>query len=320
MKYFLTKASIIVISPIVLSIFIFFSIPQIITPKNDIPDGFIKSIEKTKIIVAGDSRADRQIDPRVIQQNTNSDILNIASTGWDLYSLSKMLLKTNVHDKIIVISASYFQFNDGAIDNGYLSLESYSDLSILQKVFLYSQRLDELFSIQLNLFEQSISSNYSNYYFGNYHRKNNLEFDEQECESFEISSTWFDHHPWYKSPNTAGIKMKLLLKSLDNLSSLKNCKVLIYNGPVSDKFIKYGSPKGIIDMEKKYDSFMSSMCKKRGIVYHSFLGDSSLTDLSLYYDPQHLCKKGVPLFSNKISDLLYKLNYVNLASNQLNLR
>jgi hypothetical protein len=57
-------------------------------------------------------------------------------------------------------------------------------------------------------------------------------------------------------------------------------------------------------MEKSYDNFMQTECKKNGIFYHSFLQDTSLRESSLYYDPQHLCGNGTAIFSTELVKVL----------------
>jgi hypothetical protein len=310
MNYFLTKIFIIIFLALIIPLILLFGIPPLIAPKNNLPDNFVESFKKSEIIIAGDSRADRQIDPSIIYVKTKLNTINISSTGWDIYALSKTLLCAQIENKILIISASFFQINDGSIDNGYFSLDAFIDLNLFEKISLYQKRFNELFFLQFSLFKNSTTSGGQINNFGNYKRKVNVEFDAQQCELFEISNSWFDNHPWYKKPKTTGIKKKLLLKALDNLQKLKHCKILIYNGPVSNEFIKNGEKKGILKLENEYNDFMSSVCKKRGIAFHSFLGDTSLMNSNLYQDPQHLCKNGVPLFSNKIAEMLFELNYV----------
>ena len=104
-------------------------------------------IDSAQILILGDSRADRQLNPKIIHSKTNLNVLNIAESSLDLYSLSLRLKEINVKNKLIIISASSWQINDGATDNGYFRIEAFNNLNAQQKLELYSDNPIELQSI-----------------------------------------------------------------------------------------------------------------------------------------------------------------------------
>lgn len=305
MRFFIIKVfRLLAVSGTTFLIFLFV-FPQLKRPKFRIPEDFVSKIDQAEIIICGDSRADRQLDPSVIYSQTHLNTLNIATSSGELYTFSKNLVESRISNKIIIISASFFQINDGAIDFGYFDLGSYKDLSFPERVRMYYSRPSEFLLMQARLVQKSLDYHSTEEGFGgNYQRKINEDFDRRPCSGFKIDKKWFRNHPWYKSPRTDGARRKLLVKGLYNLSTLKNCKILIYNGPVSKVFSDLAKSNGIYELEKGYDNFMEAECKKNGIFYHSFLQDTSIRESNLYYDPQHLCADGAALFSSEIVKVL----------------
>jgi hypothetical protein len=306
MRVFILKVCKLFSLSILLFIILYFVLPSFTFFKNNFPPpSFKQNLRNVDIIICGDSRADRQLDPLIMHELVKLNVINIATSSWDLYATSKCLKEADVSNKIIVISASYFQINDGAIDNGYFSFESFLDLSLIDKMKLYKHKPSQLISMQSRAFRNFFKGGNSLGNWGNYNRKLNYAFNKQSCSFFNINPNWFKSHPWYKSPKTDGVKQMLLYKALLNLSNLKNCKILIYNGPVSDKFLQLSKTYGVYELESNYDVFMYNACNKFGFIYHSFLQDTTFRSSDLYSNPQHLCEKGAVKFTSAIVDILY---------------
>ncbi len=284
-----------------------FGIPLWIHDVVAIPDGFTEKTANIEVIVCGDSRADRQIIPAIFKQKTNLDVINIAATSQDLYTWSNSLLAAKVSNKIIVISASFFQVNDGANDFAFLNLGTFADMTLKEKLELYRSTPLEMVLMQTRLANASVFRRVHKDDFGNAHRQMNIDFYEKKCETFEISADWFNAHWWYKHPEISGIKRFFLEQAFENLSRLQNCKILIYNGPVSHSFLKYADDAGVLDLEETYDEIMDELGQKYKIQFRSFLKDSSLQNDSFYYDPQHLCVDGAAIFTEKIGMLIQQM-------------
>ena len=130
-------------------------------------------------------------------------------------------------------------------------------------------------------------------------------FEKVECKDFKFpENSFFLNHPFYQNPNFNGIKKKLIIRALDNLSNLKNCKILIYNGPVSNKFRKGSQLNKVYELEKQYDYVMYKLVEKYSdIKYISFLNDDLIQD-NMFYDPQHLCGEGALLFTKRLLSVI----------------
>jgi hypothetical protein len=280
---------------------VLFIVPELINI-TELPKDNYSEIQKSDIIIAGDSRADRQLDPALMKRYTALNTINIAQSAHDLYAVSKILLALKLEKKAIVLSASSWQLNDGAILSDYFRLESFGDLSFLDKLKLYKFDLVLLYRKQIRRFLFCIiykASIRKFYYTG---RKINSGFERAGCRNKAADRTFFMNHPFYLNPNYNGIKRKLLEKAIYNLSLLRGCKIIIYNGLVTNEFRSAAKNNGVYRLEKYYDKSMEDMSSKyKNIKYISYI-DSQLLEDRCFYDPQHLCESGVPRFTKLIAD------------------
>jgi hypothetical protein len=302
---FVVKGSLVVGISVLFFLGIIFIIPVFKKSSIVTPPEFNVNIKDASIIVCGDSRADRQIDPAVIKSKTNLNVINIAATGQDFYTWSKALQAAGVKNKTIVISASFFQINDGANEFPLFNLGTFADMNFRQKIKMYRHNPVDFILMQTKLAFHVLFGKKQDYIFGNFQRRLNVDYFKQDCKRFEINSGWFKNHSWYKSPVTNGVKLDFLNKALTNISKLENCKVLIYNGPVSNSFMQFAG--NILFWERDYDRIMATLCKNYNISYMTFLNDSTIRDDRFYYDAQHLCSIGAFEFSNKMAEILISI-------------
>ena len=308
MSFFIRKSIFLIAGALSLFLFSIFFIPEFIVEKNELPEGLKRKLEVADVIICGDSRADRQLDPGIIKSKTGLNVINIASTSQDLYTWSESLALADVKGKIIVISASFFQINDAANDFAFFNLNTFADMDFEDRIEMYKTDYVDLILMQTKLAYSSILGRTHKSDFGNNLRSVNEGYMSKECGYFTINQDWFDKHFWYQSPEIGGIKQKFLRKAIANLASLEGCKIMIYNGPVSDSFAKAASLNGVLDLEKQYDAIMHELCETHRIRFVSFLNDATFRNDQLYYDPQHLCSEGAHMFSNKIANFLVSIH------------
>lgn len=294
-----------------IGILIFISIVLFLTPKfiktPELQKDNYSEILKSQIIIAGDSRADRGLDPALMFRYTSLNAINIAQTGHDLYAVSKALLALNIKDKTIILSASSWQANDGSIQNDYFRIESFADLSFTDKIRLYRYDILLLYQRQIKQLLYSIVFKSKTHNFYDHSRKINYGFEKMSCKNQrKIDLAFFKSHPFYLKPNFNGVKKKLLIKALYNLSLLKNCKIFIYDGPVTNAFRAAAKKNGIYDLEANFDKIMQTQTQNyKNIKFISFLDNKSIPD-ECFYDPQHLCETGVPIFTKIIAENIKK--------------
>lgn len=313
MKHFLRK-SLFILYPLVVYLVLIFTVPKLVKTQMAIPAEFIQKLNESNLLVCGDSRANRQIDPAILHKNTNLQVLNFSNDAWDLYAVSKALKAVDCQNKIILISVSAYQINDGALDDGYLGLDCYSDLTFAEQFQLYKFRWFNWILIQDRLFKRTLFENNFVSTFGNYSRTLNKEYLPQVCKKFSANLKIAFNHPWYENHQNKGIKAELLSKGLANLASLKNCKIMVFNGPISKDFEALSTHFHIAETEHEMDAFLADACKKVGVSYVSYFDDESMKNNLYYNDIQHLCGTGAEIFTQKISQRLKEENLLPVSN------
>jgi hypothetical protein len=276
-----------------------------------------KNIDSADILIMGDSRADRQLNPKIIHLNTNLNVLNIAESSLDLYSLSLRLKNINVKNKLIVISASSWQINDGASKTGYFRLEAFNNLNAEQRLILYRDNLTELKTMLFKCLFSPI-----NISIGNKGRSINSEFNNIDCKNFETDNM-IHNHPWYRNIRLNGVKTNLLHDALIELNNLNCNGIIIFNAPVYTEFIQQAKNNGAWQMENDYCKSISKFIQKEKLNKITFIDLRNLQGFSKkdYYDPQHFCEQGaskftlkfIPIIKNSITSS--KSNHTHQGSN-----
>jgi hypothetical protein len=307
MRQFLIKTSVLLLLAALLFVgivLVLCTVPRISKPLRELPLGRKINLDTCDILICGDSRADEQLAPEIFYKKTGLNTLNIAQSVWDLYSVSKCLLAGSVSNKLLVISTSSFQTNDGAIDQGYLGLDSYAALSFSDRCKLYHNKPKDFFQMQTDLFIHAVEKLPLMRSMGHVERRMNADYYKRPCSPPRVDKAWLHRHPWYKAPSSNGIKQRLMLSALQNLSKLKNCHVFIFNGPVCSDFYNLATESGVMKIEEDFDAFMATACGRYNFTYYSFIKDSTLRNNSLYADPQHFCEAGAEVFSSRVCNLL----------------
>jgi len=313
MRRFLLKTSAVLSVALIILTLLLIVMPEVVPLHNTVPRALTDSLAKYKIIICGDSRADRMLDPDVVAAKTGLSTINFAESSGEIYGFSKCLAAAGVTGKIVIISASSFQLNDGAVDMGYFGLDSYREIPLGPRFAMYRSHINAFLFMQEKLFEVALFGRSGVNEQGTLLRPDGQRFDVLNCKLWKIDKD-FRNHAWYKSPELEGAKKPVLLQGLDKLAALKDCKILIYNAPVSTDFYELAKRLNVLPIEKTYDSVMTVECRKRNIYYHSFLEDTTLRDHQFYYDPQHMCREGVVRFSPAVTDLLFSLGIVKKGS------
>jgi len=165
---------------------------------NDTLEYKIKSLinnNDCSVVIAGDSRAERQLIPAVIINNYNIKAVNIATSSCDITTLYNALKKYNLLEKPVtfIISASFFQINDGAIDYGHISMAQIASMSISDKFKVFGIGNSNLYKnyISLAVPEKNSLDN-----LGYHAVKGNLERPPRFGTDPKLTT-----HPWYKNIN-----------------------------------------------------------------------------------------------------------------------
>lgn len=300
-KYILKK-----LIPLQLGVFTIFTIMIAFVEFNYID----KSLESKKyllkeknveIIFAGDSRAQRQLNPIVAKNylKTKNYIINIAVDSGDVVMLEYLIKEYPGYfkDKNVFLSISPNQLNDGADDLGYFSNAMISKLSLHEKIKRFYPLKKELL---VNYYKDGIKNivkvkkkKFENTY-GFYPTKG----------SFKINEEFNPYtHPWYKAKNFQGIKFKIVQESLQFIK--QNVKSLfLYTTSFAPTY--YLNNKDKIDpVESDFINTFSGISIRLGIPfkYYNFFNLDFKDDY--FSDSAHLNTKGATIFTKIILDDFY---------------
>ena len=265
---------------------------------------------KLNIIIAGDSRAERQIIPEIFEETINCNAVNIATSSNDLitsiFSIKQHLKNSNIK-AFVILSASSFQINDGAIDDGYLTDHSFSMLTIYEKLHIYKSNLSNLKRITKRSINNLLSKK----------RKQTIKPSKIEFKGFlpvdktltevKDGNSYLESHPWYKNININGSRTRLLKQAIDSMGKMKIHFVII-QPPISPNFRDIINNTDVEKMESNYSDLLSTYVKNYPNIdfFDFYNNDIESSDNSLYYDPQHLNANGAKVFTKYLINELKK--------------
>ena len=269
----------------------------------------LKDTNNINIIVAGDSRGERQLIPQVIKSITDINSINIAVSSGDLTSTVHALSAFS-DSNIFIISASSWQINDGSVDYGYLSMKSFQQLTILEQFDIYRYNIAKLTKMYIEILKSALDKiivNEDKYY---YDEKIIREYgflgieDTIKVDTAQIASLLLSH-AWYKNLNSNGSRWRVFNESFKKLDDRK-ALVIIYQPPVSPIWKEKIKNTVIDQFEKEYSKRLDSLCDMSdNIVFYDFYAQNlRQIDNSMYYDVQHLNRNGAEIFSNILSNIV----------------
>lgn len=322
MKNFILKLLKFVLSPIllflILDVFINFTAKD--KGLNSLIEAKIAALpinnDEINIIIAGDSRAERQLIPEIIALKTGFNTINIAVSNGELVSsLAAIKEHYTGSNFIYVISASSFQINDGAIDPGYLSEKCFQQASLYEKIILYKNNITGFSKMYGRLLKLAVNSFTNSHHIydtriikkkGFFGVEGNIEILKSKTE---IQNN-IEQHKHYKNLSNNYIRWNVFKKSINELNSMKSLSFII-QPPLSFYAKEIYKNSKIEQAETEYSNKLKKLAiENKNIEFYDFYTQNLLVlNDSLYYDSHHLNYSGAEVFSAKISELiLEKIN------------
>jgi hypothetical protein len=262
----------------------------------------------TEVIVAGDSRAERQVVPAIIHARTGRNAANIATPAGDLITLYNALKEHGLLGKryVLIVSTSFFQANDGAVDRGYLSPACLMNMTMREKIsaFLHARRafLADLVDMRKALLGDAGGSGP----VADVHLETRgfLGVDGTMKRSPSILlNPRTTNHPWYKHVSLHGAKWRIFRETLARFART-GYTIYIYQPPVSPAWYRYTKGSFIDKREREYSEMLREESSRyRNVVFLDFYGEpgDALGD-DMYYDIQHLNVAGARVFTARLMD------------------
>jgi len=265
--------------------------------------------DETEVIVAGDSRAERQLIPAIIERRTGRNAVNIATPACDLITLYNALKKHDLLKKryVLIVSTSFFQANDGAVDPGYISPACMMNMTMREKisVFLHARRL--FLANLIDMRKALLGGDPMDKGSVTDVRRETLGFVGFEGTVKRPSAILLNprttNHPWYKNVSLHGAKWRILRETMAKFAETGD-RVYIYQPPVSPAWYRYTKESFIHDREREYSEMLRAESSKYPNIffldYYGEPGDALGDDL--YYDIQHLNVAGAEAFTSRMMD------------------
>jgi hypothetical protein len=265
-------------------------------------EGKLRSLvgDETTVIVAGDSRAEGQVVPAVIERRTGRRAANIATSSQDLVTLSNALKR---HDlpaagRVLIVSASLFQVNDGAIDVGYMSTACLLNMTTRERARVYLDRLGSPWSPLAFNFREDPAAEIAQ---DRLREKGFVAIDKQL--SLPLPKVLLNAHPWYRKVDLDGARWRIFQDALDRLAAA-GFRIYILDPPVSPAWRAYTAGTFVDAAEREFAAMLLSVTQKYTNV--SVLDFYSVPDQRLsdeqFADIQHLNRAGAELFTGLLMD------------------
>ena len=306
---FIIKSLIAIVLLYSIYLIVIFTYPNLIPNNHSLQLINKNDIEHSDIIISGDSRAEFQIDPTLLHEYTHKNCINVAESAFDLFSLTERLKLSTLKNKTFVISSSFWQVNDGAINRGDIREEVISKLTFDEKISLYKTRISDLIIAQNSLFIHRFL-NIDSITLGSKTKTMNKGYGVYPCKKVDLSINHLKNHPWYQNPKIDGVKLKLFKRALLNLKNMSSNTFLLYNGIVCPGFKDATQKNGIWNLEKQYNAIISNFIKSEKITNVHFFNliENTGFELTDFTDVQHTCIHGNAKFTRIISDIVQKIH------------
>ncbi len=260
-------------------------------------EGKLRSLVRadTQVIIGGDSRAEGQIVPAVIEARTGSLAANVATAAQDLVTLSNALARHEISGagRVLIVSASLFQVNDGAIDVGYLSTACLLNMTTRERARIYLDRLGSPWSPLAFKFTEDPPAEVP---FERLREQGFVAIDKRL--SLPLPKVLLNAHPWYRKVSLDGARWRLFQDALERLVAA-GFRIYVLLPPVSPAWRAYTAGTFVDAAEREYAAMLSSATRKHPRV--TFLDFYSTPDPRLgddkFADIQHLNRGGAELFT-----------------------
>jgi len=265
------------------------------------------------VIICGDSRAERQLIPAVVEKETGLTAVNVATKGLDLISIANCFEKYGILSKmnaVLLISVSIFEVNDGAVGEGYTSAPCIFNLKWTDQIRLFKKHLPYLINKKIEYYTEYFRSRTKTA------DKAGKEFAEKGYVGVEGTLRLVDgkldmdltevRHPWYKDFTFPGKKWEVFQRALKEIASHGD-RVYIFLPPGAPVWVKLTENTAFDTDEREFADLLAHEAEKYGNVF--FLdfytkGREGFTN-EMFYDLQHLNRTGSEYFTEILTQTVF---------------
>jgi hypothetical protein len=199
---------------------------------------------------------------------------------------------------VLIVSASLFQVNDGAIDVGYMSTACLLNMTTRERARVYLDRLGSPWSPLAFNFREDPAAEIAQ---DRLREKGFVAIDKQL--SLPLPKVLLNAHPWYRKVDLDGARWRIFQDALDRLAAA-GFRIYILDPPVSPAWRAYTAGTFVDAAEREFAAMLLSVTQKYTNV--SVLDFYSVPDQRLsdeqFADIQHLNRAGAELFTGLLMD------------------
>ncbi len=275
---------------------------------------FLPEGNTVELIIAGDSRAERQLIPALFKSEQNLETVNIAKDVGDVMSLVYANKKYEFADssKVFVLGLSSLLTNDGAYENWFMSQASITEIGLVKQLLLFKSDYIENWYHRMGLIwddlindkrgiglpQEDIRVKYNGYIpIDEY-----LDINEFFVNDLNPKTT---KHLWYRKPNNNGIRKTVFEKSLEQFSKT-GVKITIIQSPMAPAWRSYVGENYMHQLELEHSRFLVELAAqyKNVWVIDFYTKQPSIFTDDLFYNATHLNKTGAITFTKAVIDSL----------------
>lgn len=274
------------------------------------------------IIACGDSRAERQVIPDIIEQRLGIKSVNIGVTGGDIAVLYNALKQHKLINPqhTLIISISSIETNDSVVDKWGIPHAYVTYFSTIDNLKLFGgirylnmmhERLrlilKELFQVERNT--KLASSNdrlYNDGFWGVAGDVSNFNFDEIDINTNTLKTSW------YLDSNHNGVRKEIFGKLINKIADTE-MNIIIFQPPVSPGWLKRTKNTFIDSIEIDHSNLLKNVSNKySNVSFIDFYTNQSTTfHDSMFYNSIHYNFKGAEIFTSALLDSIISRNLLN---------
>ena len=300
-------------------LFVFMAIPSITKYIMDADleakiNTFLFKGNTVEIVIAGDSRAERQLIPSIFETQHNLETVNIAKDVGDIISLVYAEKKYGFADssKVFVMCLSSLLTNDGSYKNWFMSQPSITEIGLLNQFLLFKSDYIENWYRRIGLIwddfindkrgikinKEDIRLKYSGYLPVN----EKLNIDKFYINNLNPKTT---EHLWYRRPNNNGIRKSVFEKSVEQFLKT-GVKIVMIQSPMAPAWRSYVGENYMHKLEIEHCKFLIELAAQYkniwAIDFYTEQPDIFTDDL--FYNATHLNHTGAIVFTEAVIDSL----------------
>ncbi len=262
------------------------------------------------IVIAGDSRAERQVIPEVLKKGLGVDTVNVAVAAGELIATTKALRQDGVlaHQPLLVVSVTCFQVNDGALDQDSISMDCLMAMRWTDQMLIFRKKLPEMTYRKLQMYGRCLRARlgltatrkkpYPDDGFVGFDTVLDVSSNPGGGLIMEPAKIT---HPWYKDLAFGGRKWRVFQTALADLAGT-GCPILLFSGPSSPVWHEKSDHTFVDAAERQYAQMIEQEAAQYPNV-HFLDFHTGWTDEfpnASFYDIQHLNRTG----ATKLSEIL----------------